>query len=96
MQGDTVKAKNAYQDFLAMWKDADADIPILIATGIETVERDGCSADQTRQKKWSELSATCSKLPNFCLDSISEMQILEALSKWVYTKNADAGRGTWQ
>jgi tetratricopeptide (TPR) repeat protein/predicted Ser/Thr protein kinase len=29
MQGDTVKARVAYQDFLALWKDADPDIPIL-------------------------------------------------------------------
>ncbi len=29
MAGDTSKAKNAYQDFLALWKDADPDIPIL-------------------------------------------------------------------
>jgi eukaryotic-like serine/threonine-protein kinase len=28
-QGDTVKAKSAYQDFFAFWKDADPDIPIL-------------------------------------------------------------------
>lgn len=27
--GDKVRAKNAYQDFLTLWKDADTDIPIL-------------------------------------------------------------------
>ncbi|MGA7918335.1 MAG: protein kinase [Candidatus Acidiferrales bacterium] len=35
MQGDTVKAKSAYQDFVALWKDADPDIPILIAAKSE-------------------------------------------------------------
>jgi tetratricopeptide (TPR) repeat protein len=29
MQGDNVKARASYQDFLALWKDADRDIPIL-------------------------------------------------------------------
>ena len=29
MQGDTAKAKSAYQDLLAFWKDADPDLPIL-------------------------------------------------------------------
>jgi len=28
--GDTAKARKAYQDFFALWKDADPDIPILI------------------------------------------------------------------
>jgi serine/threonine protein kinase/predicted Zn-dependent protease len=29
LQGDTAKARAAYQDFFALWKDADPDIPIL-------------------------------------------------------------------
>jgi hypothetical protein len=28
VQGNTVKARAAYQDFLTLWKDADPDIPI--------------------------------------------------------------------
>jgi len=35
MQGDTAKAKSDYQDFLTLWKDADLDIPILIAAKAE-------------------------------------------------------------
>jgi Tfp pilus assembly protein PilF len=35
LQGDTVKARTAYQDFLALWKDADPDIPVLVAAKSE-------------------------------------------------------------
>jgi DNA-binding winged helix-turn-helix (wHTH) protein/tetratricopeptide (TPR) repeat protein len=35
LQGDTTKARAAYEDFLALWKDADPDIPILIAAKAE-------------------------------------------------------------
>ena len=30
LQGDTAKARKSYQDFFALWKDADADLPVLI------------------------------------------------------------------
>ena len=30
LQGDTTKARKSYKDFLALWKDADADLPVLI------------------------------------------------------------------
>jgi ATP/maltotriose-dependent transcriptional regulator MalT len=35
MQGDSAKARAAYQDFIALWKDADPDTPILIAAKAE-------------------------------------------------------------
>jgi tetratricopeptide (TPR) repeat protein len=35
MQGDASKAKTAYNDFFALWKDADPDIPILVAAKAE-------------------------------------------------------------
>ena len=35
MEGDTAKAKAAYQDFLALWKGADPDIPILKQAKVE-------------------------------------------------------------
>ena len=30
LAGDTAKARKAYQDFFALWKDADSDVPVLI------------------------------------------------------------------
>jgi tetratricopeptide (TPR) repeat protein len=35
LQGDTAKARAAYQNFFTLWKDADPDIPILIAAKSE-------------------------------------------------------------
>jgi tetratricopeptide (TPR) repeat protein/tRNA A-37 threonylcarbamoyl transferase component Bud32 len=35
MQGDAANAKAAYQDFLTLWKDADPDVPTLIAAKAE-------------------------------------------------------------
>jgi tetratricopeptide (TPR) repeat protein len=35
LQGDAMKALAAYQDFLTLWKDADPDIPVLIAAKAE-------------------------------------------------------------
>jgi eukaryotic-like serine/threonine-protein kinase len=35
LQGDSAKAHATYQDFLSLWKDADADIPVLIAAKAE-------------------------------------------------------------
>jgi eukaryotic-like serine/threonine-protein kinase len=35
IQGDTTKARAAYQDFLTIWKDADPDLPILIQAKAE-------------------------------------------------------------
>jgi hypothetical protein len=35
LSGDTVKAKSAYSDLLTLWKNADADIPVLKEAGAE-------------------------------------------------------------
>jgi serine/threonine protein kinase/predicted Zn-dependent protease len=35
LQDDTAKARHAYQDFFATWKDADPDIPVLLAAKSE-------------------------------------------------------------
>ena len=35
LQGDNSKSRTAYQDFFALWKDADPDIPVLVAAKSE-------------------------------------------------------------
>jgi tetratricopeptide (TPR) repeat protein len=35
LAGDKQRARNSYQDFFALWKDADADVPILVAAKAE-------------------------------------------------------------
>ena len=35
LAGDKAKSRTAYQDFLALWKDADPDIPVLVAAKAE-------------------------------------------------------------
>jgi serine/threonine protein kinase/tetratricopeptide (TPR) repeat protein len=35
IKGDAAKARTAYQDFLAMWKDADTDLPVLMQAKAE-------------------------------------------------------------
>ena len=35
LQADTAQARAAYQDFLTIWKNADPDVPILIAAKAE-------------------------------------------------------------
>jgi len=35
VEGDTAKARTAYQDFFGLWKDADADVPLLKAARVE-------------------------------------------------------------
>jgi eukaryotic-like serine/threonine-protein kinase len=38
LQGDNAKARTAYQDFFAVWKDADVDVPVLVAAKGEYAE----------------------------------------------------------
>jgi cytochrome c-type biogenesis protein CcmH/NrfG len=35
MQGDSAKARAAYEEFFALWKDADGDVPVLVAAKAE-------------------------------------------------------------
>jgi hypothetical protein len=50
MQGDTAKAKAAYQDFLTIWKDADPDLPVLLAAKAEYAKLNYLS--DSLQKTW--------------------------------------------
>ncbi|MGA8436653.1 MAG: winged helix-turn-helix domain-containing protein [Candidatus Sulfotelmatobacter sp.] len=50
MQGDTAKAKAAYQDFLTLWKDADRDVPILTQAKAEYAKRVLSSTSSRRVK----------------------------------------------
>jgi len=38
LQGETTRAKLAYQDFLTLWKDADRNIPILQQAKVEDMK----------------------------------------------------------
>jgi eukaryotic-like serine/threonine-protein kinase len=38
LQGDTAKSKTSYQNFLTLWKNADSDIPILLAAKSESAQ----------------------------------------------------------
>jgi len=40
LAGDTETAKSAYKDFLTLWKDADVDVPVLIAAKSEFAKLD--------------------------------------------------------
>lgn len=35
LSGDVVKSRTAYEDFLSLWKDAEADLPIFIQAKAE-------------------------------------------------------------
>jgi hypothetical protein len=52
IQGDTVKAKAAYQDFLTLWKDGDPDIPVLIEAKAEYAKLKylGTTSEHLREK----------------------------------------------
>jgi eukaryotic-like serine/threonine-protein kinase len=38
LSGNKVKAKSAYHDFLTIWKDADPDLPVLLAAKSESAK----------------------------------------------------------
>jgi eukaryotic-like serine/threonine-protein kinase len=43
MMGDAGKSSEAYQDFFALWKDADADLPIFVEAKKEYEKLQGIS-----------------------------------------------------
>jgi hypothetical protein len=56
MGGDTDKARGMYREFLALWKNADPDIPILLQAKKEYAEfRKPCSAASTLQVHLAEV-----------------------------------------
>ncbi len=55
MQDDTAKAKEACQDFLTLWKDAEPDIPVLEQAKAEYAKLQWLSLDQgTLAAAWLE------------------------------------------
>jgi eukaryotic-like serine/threonine-protein kinase len=51
MQGETAKARAAYQDFFNLWKDADQDIPILKVAKAEYAKLQLAGAVMSHSKK---------------------------------------------
>jgi predicted Zn-dependent protease len=50
MQGDSAKARVAYQDFLTLWKDADPDVPILKQAKAEYARLQASTSSSTGQR----------------------------------------------
>lgn len=50
MQGDSAKARTAYQDFLTLWKDADPDVPILLQAKMEYAQLQTSTSSSTGQR----------------------------------------------
>jgi hypothetical protein len=66
LQGDTMKAHVAYQDFLTRWKDADPDIPILIAAKAEWAAPTSSSPPNAASTKAARLRVK--RVIPFCSD----------------------------
>ncbi|MGB9476544.1 MAG: tetratricopeptide repeat protein, partial [Candidatus Udaeobacter sp.] len=54
LSGDLAKAKSAYQDFFALWKNADPDVPILKEAKTEYAKLDPLRNDPRFQKLCEE------------------------------------------